>query len=152
MHDFWSSLNDSSSDICREPFRTTDLLVGLSTQTKFQSIQHLSTFDRGLASYDSRWQQDVYLTIGKSVKLGYELLFMILSASWIFIERRELAPQISFYIVSLAISGAAMCFANCALTYMLPRFELPLLNLILFGLAIIIAAALDKHRTPIAGG
>ena len=149
MHDFWISLNDSSSDICREPFRTTDLLVDWSTQTKFQPIQHLSTFDRGHASYDSKWQQDFYLGIGKSVKLFYELLFMILSASWIFIVRRELTPPISLYIVSLAISGAAMCFANCALTYMLPRFELPLLDLTLFGLAIVIAAALDKNRRPI---
>jgi len=150
MRDFWMSLNDSTSDICREPFRTTDLLVSWSTQTRFQAIRHLLTFDPARTSYDSRWQQDPYLKIGKSVKLGYELLFMVLAASWLFMVRRELTPQVSLYVVSLAISGATMCFVNCALTYMQPRLELPLLDLTLFGLAIVFAAALDEKWRPTA--
>jgi hypothetical protein len=144
MHDFWISLNDSSSDICHEPFRTTDLLASWSTQARFQPVRHLSTFDPSLASYDSRWRLDPYLKIGKSIKLGYELLFVFLGASWIFVFRHEIGPQISLYVASLAFSGAAICFANCALTSMLPRFELPLLDLTLFGLAVIVATLLDK--------
>jgi hypothetical protein len=150
MHDFWISLNDSSSDICHEPFRTTDLLASWSTQARFQPVRHLSTFDPGLASYDSRWRLDPYLKIGKSIKLGYELLFVFLGAFWIFVFRHEIGPQISLYVASLAFSGAAICFANCALTSMLPRFELPLLDLTLFGLAVIVATLLDKKMASSA--
>jgi hypothetical protein len=151
MHDFWISLNDSSSDICHEPFRTTDLLASWSAQARFQPVSHLSTFDPSLASYDSRWRLDPYLGIGKSIKLGYELLFVFLGAFWILVVRRQLIPQISLYVASLAFSGAAICFANCALTFMLPRFELPLLDLTLFGLAVIIASSLDKKMAWGAG-
>ena len=76
---------------------------------------------------------------------------MFLGASWIFVFHRELDPQISLYVASLAFSGAAICFANCALTFMLPRFELPLLDLALFGLAVIIATSLDKKMARGAG-
>jgi hypothetical protein len=114
-------------------------------------VSHLSTFDPSLASYDSRWRLDPYLGIGKSIKLGYELLFVFLGAFWILVVRRQLIPQISLYVASLAFSGAAICFANCALTFMLPRFELPLLDLTLFGLAVIIASSLDKKMAWGAG-
>jgi hypothetical protein len=151
MHDFWISLNDSSSEICHEPFTTTDLLASWSTQARFQAIRQLSTFNLSLPSYDSRWRLDPYLKIGKSIKLGYEFLFVCLGAFWIFVVRHELIPQIGLYVASLAFTGATICFTNCALTSMLPRFELPLLDLTLFGSAVIIAASLDKKMACRAG-
>jgi hypothetical protein len=151
MHDFWISLNDSSSDICHEPFTATDLLASWSNEARFQSVRQLSTFGPSLPSYDSRWRLDPYLKIGKSIKLGYELVFVCFGAFWIFVFRHELNPQIGLYVASLAFIGAAICFANCALTSMLPRFELPLLDLALFGLAVIIATSLDKKMACRAG-
>jgi hypothetical protein len=49
--------------------------------------------------------KDPYLKIGKSTKLGYELLFVFLGAFRIFVVRRELVPQISLYVASLAFLG-----------------------------------------------
>jgi hypothetical protein len=126
-------------------------LASWSSEARFQPVRQLSTFDPGLPSYDSRWRLDPYLKIGKSIKLGYELLFVCFGAFWIFVVRHEFNPQISLYVVSLAFTGAALCFANCALTSMLPRFELPLLDLALFGLAVIIATSLDKKMACRAG-
>ena len=94
---------------------------------------------------DPRNQSKVILRWG----LLQRMLF--LGAFWIFVVRRELVPQISLYVVSLAFSGATLCFANCALTFMLPRFELPLLDLTLFRLAVIIATSLDKKMACRAG-
>jgi len=140
IQDFWTSLNFSSADICREAFRTTDLLVQLSVGNSFRSIRHLATFQFQDQSYESRWSRNAFLTLGQSVRLWELMLIALFGAVWSCSLRQKRDPQFGIYLISLVITGAAMCFANCALTFMAPRFALPLYCLVVAGLAMLLGS------------
>ena len=140
IRNFWTGLNFSSADLCREAFRTTDLLVQFSVDNSFRPIRHLATFQSQEQSYESRWSRNAYLTLGQPVRLWELMLVALFGAVWSCSLRQKRNPQLGVYLISLVITGAAICFANCALTFLAPRFTLPLYCLVLVGLAMLLGS------------
>lgn len=148
MHDFWTSLNYSPADICRDAFRTTDIFVQMSAGPAFVPVRHLSTLRPRYESYESAWSRDPYLTIGKGVAMWVMMLALLGGASWSLFSRRVQVSEISFYAVSLTVVGIIISIANCALTILLARFTLSLYIFLLFGLAMILAILWEPRTRP----
>jgi hypothetical protein len=145
LRGFWNSLNYSSADVCREAFKTTDLLVQFSVDESFRSIRHLATFQSQNQSYESRWSRDAYLSLGRSVRLWELTLLTFLGALWSLSFRGKGNPQLSAFIISLVVTGTAITFSNCTLAFDAPRFCLPLYCLVLVGLAILVGLSVEKR-------
>jgi hypothetical protein len=147
IRDFWTALNFSPGDLCREAFSTTDLLVQFSAGNSFRSIRHLATFQSRDRSYESRWSQDAYLKLGQSVRLWELMLVALFGAIWScsFGQKRNL--ELGVYSIALVGTGAAICFANCALTILVPRFALPLDCLLIAGFVMLLGSLRFSGRS-----
>ena len=139
MYEFWTSLNYSPAEICRDAFRTTDILIRMSTEPAFAPVLHLSTLQPRRESYESEWARDPYLTFGQAIPIWAMILAVLVGACCLTLFRPEHVPEISLYAVSLVVTGIVVSISNCALTFLLPRFTLTLYILTLFGLAMLLA-------------
>jgi hypothetical protein len=150
-HEFWTSLNYSPADICREAFRTTDLFIKMSAEPAFAPVQHLSTLRPRRESYESEWSRDPYLTFGQRIPVWAMMLALLAGASCFLLFRSVQAPEIPLYAVSLLATGIVISLVNCALTFLLPRFTLPLYILTVFGLATVLAKLSELRMLPREG-
>ena len=110
IQDFWTSLNFSSADICREAFRTTDLLIHIDVGNSSRSIRHLATFQFQDQSYESRWSRNAFLTLGQSVRLWELMLIALCGAVWSCSLRQKCDPQFGIYLISLLITRSRDVF------------------------------------------
>jgi hypothetical protein len=145
-HEFWTTLNYSPSDICREAFRTTDIFIRMSIEPAFVPVRNLSTLKPHRESYESECTRDPYLTVGQHLPLWTMMVSLLAAASWLFLFQPEHVPEISLYAVSLIVTGIVITIVNCALTLLLARFALSLYLLTLFGLAMVLARLSEARR------
>jgi hypothetical protein len=149
MYELWISLNYSPAEICRDAFRTTDILIRMSAEPAFAPVLHLSTLQPRRESYESEWTRDRYLTFGQHIPTWAAILALLAGACCLVFFRPEHVPEISLYAVSLVLTGIVVSISNCALTFLLPRFTLTLYILTLFGLAMLLARLSEERKlTP----
>jgi hypothetical protein len=127
----------SPADLCREPFRDTDILREMLARPNFEPIRGLASLNVPPGTYDSEWRSSWYYKLyqGWPIYL-FGMTSVFLSGIHLVIRSRSVRAVNSFGI-SLGFFGTATLFVvvNCSLTSLLPRYLAPSCILLLVALA-----------------
>lgn len=156
--DFLASMNYSPPQMAAEPFLSTDWLKARLGQPVFEPLRGLVTFRSAQRSAET-WQKGAYFQFGAGIPVwsfgGAALVCCALLA--LNAPRAETPwPALSFSL-ALLFTGAALLYANCALTFRGARFVPPTYTLFLLAAMASLGARLDRFRTTrqrdaVAGG
>ena len=124
--DFLASLDYSLPQMAAEPFRSTDWLKDRLGQPTFEPLRSLVTF-RNAQRTEEKWQNSAYFQLGAGIPVWtFGVAALVGCALSALKAGREETPwpALSFSL-ALLLTGAALLYANCALTFRGARFVPP---------------------------
>jgi hypothetical protein len=151
--DFFTSMTFAPSDVCREPFMTTDWLLERIDQQMYKSVRQLREFQAQAGTFLKLWEKTLYFHLWAWVPLWLLTLIVITGAvvsRWT--SRNEESYLLSVaYPIALVGVGIVISIANCCLTFLAARFTLPLYTLGLFGFCTVLIQFMELRLQPSAG-
>jgi hypothetical protein len=146
--DFLASMDYSLPQMAAEPFHSTDWLKARLGQPTFAPVRGLVTF-RSAQQTAEKWQSSAYFQLGTGIPVwSFGLAALVCCTLLALNARREGTPwpALSFSL-ALLFTGAALLYANCALTFRGARFVPPTYILFLLAAIASLGARLDRFRT-----
>ncbi|MBV9489991.1 MAG: hypothetical protein JO069_09745, partial [Verrucomicrobia bacterium] len=136
--DFLDSMKYTPPQVTAEPFNCTDWLKARLAEPMFEPLRSLATF-RTAQDALRTWQRDAYFHVGTGLPVWTVGAMALVGSVLLALKRRGGAalspwPALSFAL-ALLITGTALLYANCTLTFRAARFVPP--TYILFLLAAI---------------
>lgn len=143
--DFLASLDYSLPQMAAEPFHSTDWLKDRLGQPAFEPLRGLVTF-RSAQRAAEKWQNSAYFQLGAGIPVwvfGVAALVGCALSALNAGRDETLWPALSFS-PALLLTGAALLYANCALTFRSARFVPPAYVLFLLAAMAGFGAWLDR--------
>jgi hypothetical protein len=127
----------SPADLCREPFRDTDILGGRLDLPNFEPVRGLASLHVPAGTYDTAWRGLWYYQLYQGCPIGLFGIASIIISGMHLLVRPHRLEAVDSLALSLAFSGVAagLMIINCSLTSLLPRFAAPSCILLLVALA-----------------
>jgi hypothetical protein len=127
----------SPADICREPFRDTDILRGILDRPNFGPVRGLASLNVPPGTYDIEWRSLWYCTLYQNWPICLFGIASIIASGIHLLIRPRSMKAVDSLALALAFSGVAAGFVimNCSLTSLLPRYAAPSCILLLVALA-----------------
>ena len=147
-NDFLASMDYSLPQMAADPFHSTDWLKDRLGQPIFEPLRGLVTF-RSAQRTAEKWQNSAYFQLGAGIpawSFGVAALIGCALLAWNTRRERAPWPALSFSL-ALLFTGAALLYANCALTFRGARFVPPAYVLFLLAAIASLGAWLDRFGT-----
>jgi hypothetical protein len=147
--DFLASMDYSLPQMAAEPFHSTDWLKARLGQATFEPLRGLVTF-RNAQQTAEKWQNSAYFQLGAGIPVWSFGAAALVCCTLLGLHARRAAgtpwPALSFSL-ALLFTGAALLYANCALTFRGARFVPPTYILFLLAAITSLGAWLDRFGT-----